>query len=353
MSSIDCNKEMKGYHAEEVTLSKPDQDEMRARRDSGRSRLKNGLTKAGHPLPKEFSSQGSYAMYTMVHDDQCDYDIDDGIYFEIEDLTYTDGKYLGALDARSRIRNALKDERLTYDAVVKTNCVRQNYPDGYHIDIPVYRTLRSKDALGNEVVEYELASGDEWVKSDARAVTRWYNGAVGGGLKTGEADNIQMRRLTKLTKKMARSRIAWKAKTTSGICISKLIVDYFRTVSGRDDDALHETWKAIKAKLDVSFQINHPVLTGKNLAAWDDEGVSFFYDCLADALKNLEALDEQGCTREKALKAWGSVFNTSYFSDQVSMNQAAAKSLLQPATALTGLTFPSKPVIPNKSSGFA
>lgn len=353
MSSIDFNKEMKGFHADKVTLSNPDQAEMRSRRDNGRTRLDNGLAKAKHPQPKEFSSQGSYAMRTMVEDDQCDYDIDDGVYFEKDELKDADGNHLGARDARSRIRNALKDDRLAYDATVKTNCVRQKYPDGYHIDIPVYRITRKKDLWDNEVVEYEHASGDEWVKSDARAVTRWYNDAVGDELKAGENDSSQLRRLTKLTKKMARSRIEWKAKTTSGICISKLIVDNFNAKPGRDDDALQATWKAIKTSLDISFQIKHPVLTGRNLAEWNDEGVTFFRNCLADSLKKIEVLDEPGCTREKALKAWDNVFNTNYFSEQLSTNQAAAKSLLQPAAVASGLTFPTKPVIPNKPSGFA
>ena len=102
MTTIDCNKEMKGYHADEVNLSNDDQTEMRNRRDSGRTRLKNGLAKAGHPLPKEFSSQGSYAMRTMVQDDACDYDIDDGVYFDKEDLKDANGNYLGAREARTR-----------------------------------------------------------------------------------------------------------------------------------------------------------------------------------------------------------------------------------------------------------
>lgn len=96
MTSIDCNKEIKGYHADEVNLSNEDRREMRGRRDSGRTRLKNGLTNAGHALPKEFSSQGSYAMRTMIQDDACDYDIDDGVYFDKEDLKDADGYYLGA-----------------------------------------------------------------------------------------------------------------------------------------------------------------------------------------------------------------------------------------------------------------
>lgn len=354
MTSIDCNKEMKGYHADEVNLSNEDQTEMRGRRDNGQTRLKNGLTKAGHPLPKEFSSQGSYAMRTMVQDDACDYDIDDGVYFDKEDLKDANGDYLSARNARTRVRNALKDDRLAYDAVVKTNCVRQEYPDGYHIDIPVYRTIRSKDIWGNEVVEYELASGDDWVKSDARKVTRWYNDAVGSELKAGQSDTSQLRRITKLTKKMARSRAAWKKKTASGICISKLVVDHFVARPGRDDDALRDTWKAIKAQLDFSQRISHPVYADKNLAEEGSEDVIFFRGCLSDALETLKILDEYDCTRKKASDAWDKAFNTDYFSVQVAKDDAASKSLLRPAAAAAaGLTFPSRPVLPNKSSGFA
>ncbi|MBW8849738.1 MAG: hypothetical protein JF600_03050 [Xanthomonadales bacterium] len=354
MTSIDCNKEMRGYHTDEVTLSNDDQAEMRDRRDNGRTRLKNGLTKAGHPLPEEFSSQGSYAMRTMVQDDACDYDIDDGVYFDKEDLKDANGNYLGARDARARVRSALKDDRLAYDAVVKTNCVRQQYPDGYHIDIPVYRTIRSKDFWGNEVVEYELASGDNWVKSDARKVTRWYKDAVGSELKAGQSDTSQLRRITKLTKKMARSRAAWKKKTTSGICISKLVVDHFVARADRDDDALRDTWKAIKAQLAFSQRIGHPVYADKNLAEEGDECVLFFRDCLGDALELLKVLDEHDCTRKKVGGAWDKVFNTDYFSLQLAKDVTAAKSLLRPAAAAAAsLSFPGRPVVPNKSSGFA
>jgi hypothetical protein len=355
MTSIDCNKEIKGYHADEVNLSNEDRREMRGRRDSGRTRLKNGLTNAGHALPKEFSSQGSYAMRTMIQDDACDYDIDDGVYFDKEDLKDADGYYLGARAARSRVRYALsRDDRLAYDAVVKTNCVRQQYPDGYHIDIPVYRTARSKDILGNEIVEYELASGDDWVKSDARKVTRWYNNAVGSELKVGQSDTSQLRRITKLTKKMARSRAAWKNKTTSGICISKLVVDHFVARPERDDHALRDTWQAISWQLILSQRIRHPVYANKNLAEEDDECVVFFRDCLGDALGTLKVLDEYDCTRKKANEAWDEVFNTDYFGAQISEDAALAKSLLQPAAAVSAsLTFPGRPVVPNKPSGFA
>ncbi len=354
MVSINCNKELRGYHSTEVTLSNNHQKEMRGRRDNGRTRLENGLTKAGHPLPEEFSSQGSYAMRTMVQDGECDYDIDDGVYFNKGELKDDDGTDLSALQARQRVCKALKDDRLAYNAELKTNCVRQQYPTGYHIDIPVYRTIRAEDIWGNEVIEYEHSSGDEWLKSDARKVTRWFNDAVGSELKTGESDTSQLRRLTKLTKKMSRSRSSWKKKTTSGICISKLVVDHFVSVADRDDEALYKTWKAIKFKLAISLQIDHPVYLGKLLASYDDKGVSFFSDCLNDSLEKLKVLDQSDCAREQALKAWNTVFNTNYFTNQASKSEASSKSLLQPAiTASAGLVFPDKPVVPNKSSGFA
>lgn len=353
MSNIDCHKDIKNYHSDEVVLSQIQQREMRERRDNGQIRLKNGLTRAGHPLPTMAAPQGSYAMRTMVQDDENDYDIDDGIYFDIDNLVDKDGYDLEPRAARERIKKALYDQRLAYDATVKNNCVRQIYPAGYHIDLPVYRIQSSNNAWGEETVKYELASGDEWIESDARAVTQWFKYKVSQDINSGDTDHSQMRRVVKLIKKMARSRKVWKSKTTSGICITKLVVDHMVNYTGRDDNSLRSTMKAIKAALDISRQIRHPVLN-KNLAEWDDEKVEFFRTCLSDNLKHLEVLDTYDCTRAKALKAWKEVFDTDYFDIQINEVQTAAKSLLQPASvASAGLTFPNKPIIPNKSSGFA
>ena len=292
---------------------------MRGRRDSGRTRLENGLLKANHPLPYLVASQGSYAMRTMAQDSESDYDIDDGVYFEYEDLLDNKGNELEPKAARKRVKNALYDERLAFNAQVKNNCVRQYYPAGYHIDLPVYRTTWSQDFLGNETVKHELASGDEWVVSDARAVTKWFNGHVTQELKSGDLDISQLRIVVRLTKKMARSRKAWKNKTTSGICITKLVVDHMVYVTDRDDEALRATWQAIKNILAISRTVRHPV-QAKNLAEWDDEGVGFFKDCLIESLKHLEALDKSDCNHEMAMKAWNKAFDTDYFSYLINDN---------------------------------
>jgi hypothetical protein len=316
MTILNCHDEMTDYHGDEVTLQKPDQDEMRERRNAGRTRLNTGLERDGHPLPVVQASQGSYAMRTMHQDEQTDYDIDDGQYFDKDDLQDADGVALTPYAARERACTALKqDDRLKYPAKIKDNCVRQIYPEGYHIDMPIYRVSYHQNGSGDEVAVYEHASGDEWVKSDARAVTAWYNGIV-GELNSGQTDGSQLRRITRLTKKQARSRIAWKSKTTSGICMTKLVVDHFVASPSRDDESLHETWTAIHRKFVGSQHISHPVLTGQYLAEHGDAEVIYFRDRLAEALKTLQALSKDGCTRADARKAWDEVFGTTHFSDQ-------------------------------------
>ncbi|SCK37596.1 hypothetical protein VAR608DRAFT_3470 [Variovorax sp. HW608] len=314
MADIDCHGEMTAFHRDEVTLSSAQQKDMRERRDNGRTRLQNGLTVADHPQPREVKSQGSYQMRTMVQDSGNDYDIDDGTYFEQDDLKDSNGTALSPVAARQRVCDALKwDGRFKQEATVKSNCVRQEYAVGYHIDVPVYRVVKTVNGSGESVEHYELASGDDWVKSDARAVTRWFNDLV-GELNQGESDGSQMRRVTKLTKKFAR-RESWKDETTSGICITKLVVDHFVHKETRDDLALRETWKAIESKLLASTEVKHPV-NSANLAEHGDEEVVFFRDCLSSALKTLQVLDSAETTRKKAREAWDEVFDTTFFTDR-------------------------------------
>lgn len=309
---FDCSKEMKNFHGDEVTLSTTTRDEMRDRRNNGRVRLNKGLERDGHNPPAYFA-QGSYAMHTMVQDDAKEFDIDDGAYFSLAELTNADGVELTTKQAKERVCEAIRqDQRLKEPADVHDNCVRQVYPAGYHIDIPVYRIKTSKDGADKTVETYELATKDTWEPSDAREVTRWFFRQIDAA--GDEDDRAQLRRVVRLTKSFARSRDGWSEKTGSGITLTRLVCDEFSKSPGRDDEALRKTWRAIETRLLKSRVVAHPV-NAKNLANEGDEKVGFFLDKLSDALEDLKILDTS-CTRREARQAWDATFDTTYFTRQ-------------------------------------
>jgi hypothetical protein len=312
MSVFDCGQDMTKFHNDEITLSKDDQGEMRKRRNTGRRRLEIGLEEAGHPQPELTCSQGSYAMHTMVQDADCDYDIDDGIYFAEDDLVDELGLPLTPQEAKERICAALsRDKRFASPAEVLSKCVRQVYNEGYHIDMPVYRIREERDGEDGVQEIYELAGNGGWDASDARATTRWFKGKVADLNKAKVGRGDQMRRVVRLTKGFARSRGGWKELTTSGIVITMLVVDHFVPCDGRDDEALLETWKAVRDRLKKSTEVAHPV-NATNLAEDGNAKVTFFKDKLDWALGELAVL-EKGCTCSEARQAWDSVFDTDYF----------------------------------------
>jgi hypothetical protein len=291
---FDCSNEMSKYHADQVTLNLEDQQEMRGRRDAGRTRLINALQADTRPAPMEWSSQGSYAMRTMHQDPQNDYDIDDGVYFAKASLVDANDVELTPLAARTMVCDALtRDERLKHPAKVKDNCVRQVYPEGYHIDMPVYRIDATANILGESVVTYDIV----------------------GELNEGQADGSQLRRIVRLTKKQARSRMSWKSQTVSGICMTKLTVDHFVAKDGRDDEALYHTWNAISSALALTQHVDHPIVGQKALAQHGDSDIKYFHERMKEALKTLAIITLDKCTRKEARQAWGEVFNTGYFGE--------------------------------------
>lgn len=304
----DCAKDVLAFHDEKVTLKKPEQDNMRGRRDATRTRLKTQLQKEGKPLPKEFIKQGSYAMLTMVQDDGNDYDIDDGVYFTQASLKGPNGGDKAARVARQMICEALKgDDRFSQEPEVKKNCVRVFYTAGYHIDLPVYR-IRDDDE------DYELASGSDWVHSRAADVEDWFNKA-NQELSPDETNGRQFRRMVRLLKKFAKSRESWKPLIASGFSITILAKEKYVADKDKEDWSLRETMRGIYNRLLFNLEVDHPVTPGAKVTNGpDDVKMRFFRDKLEWALKELEVLDETDCTPKKALKAWDKVFNTEFFS---------------------------------------
>ena len=324
---FDCSDDVLGYHDDEVTLPQPERDEMRERRNANRDRLKDGLKKAKKPAPLEFKSQGSYAMRTMTQHPEKDYDIDDGAYFAKEKLVGPKGGEMSALEARQMVRDALDDGSFKTPPEVRTNCVRVLYDAGYHVDVPVYRRVVTVDAAGKEQIHHELASA-EWKRSDARDVTKWFEEE--NDRQSPDSDNGgQLRRIAREVKKFARSRSSWSDRNLSGFGITKLVTECFRANAQREDEALYDTMRAIRDRLNLDLVVKHPVTPGDTITDGDeDPKAKFLRDKLSDALEWLEPLMGQDCTSERASECWDKVFKTTYFSERLAKRvrgESAAK----------------------------
>ena len=254
----DCNDDVLAFHNDEVTLPQPLRTAMRDRRNANRKRLKDRLKEKSFPLPQEFIKQGSYAMLSMVQDEDNDYDIDDGVYFAEEDLKDKDGNPLSPKATRQFVCDALQDDRFKKQPKVLKNCVRIYYNEGYHVDMPIYR-IRKSDG------EYELACGDQWTVSLAADVEKWFYDT--NDAKSPDTENgRQFRRIVRDTKKFARSRNAWKNEIASGFTITKLIEECYLADEHREDVALRETMRRMHDRLTISLEIWHPTTPGARLA---------------------------------------------------------------------------------------
>ena len=306
----DCSSEMAKYHNEKVRLSEADKDKLRGYRDANLDRLKKGLEKNSDPAYKDHILQGSYAMHTLNQHPDNDYDIDVGIIFDREDLKGSQSGDKIALVARQMVCDAMQDDRFNTPPEVLKNCVRVYYEDGYHVDMPVYRQY--EDMYGDIV--QELASSD-WEESDPEAITEWFNDEV-IDKSLDIANGRQMRRITRLIKKWARSRSSWIMP--SGFIISVLVDERYVSKEGRDDEALYETLKAIRNRLSRDKQVYNPV-NGDLISDGKESQLQAMYDELDKALnETLYILEDMNCTHEQAMKAWSKFFSDDFFKDQIS-----------------------------------
>jgi hypothetical protein len=350
---FDCADDVLVHHDGKVTLPQAERNDMSGRRNANRDRLKKGLKDARKPAPREFVSQGSYAMKTMVQHAAKDYDIDDGVYFDKEVLVGDRGAEMSALQTRQMVRDALDDGSFKTPPEVRKNCVRVHYGAGYRVDVPVYRRITTTDVWDNATYRHELASSD-WKRSDARQVTEWFekqNNAQSPDIDNGR----QLRRVVRQIKKYARSRDSWKGQILSGFGITKLVIECFRA-NAREDRALYDTMKAIRDRLNLSLVVAHPVTPNETITnGTDDARARFLRERLTEALDALAPLFDWTCTRSKALKCWDKVFAISFFSEREQQTAKAAASLLRGASvapAAGAFTFPNAPRVDNKPRGF-
>lgn len=313
----DTNEQLLRFHRQCVWMNDAGRADILTKAKANRRRLRNGLERDGKPSPFGSRTQGSYAMRTMIQNDAGDFDIDDGAYFKKEALVGERGAPMSALAARQMVCNALQDRRFAEQPSVHHNCVRIYYGGGYHVDVPVYRRLRTENPFtGVPTYSYEIASSD-WKASDALNVTKWFmdQNKAKCSDSSDNGDKGQFVRVVRLTKAFARSRSYWRGKIASGFALSRLVSDYFVETAKRDDIAFRDVLRAIHARLGYNDAVRHPKLD-EDILPTGSAKTKFLRMKLGDKLPLLDMLDDAACTHEQAMGAWDDFFYTDWFSNQ-------------------------------------
>jgi len=141
----DIQKQFIDFH-DEIKLKRfGENKELREKRDIIIDKIKDGVKtkfeEKGKEVPiLEFVDQGSYAVDLGITPEDKDYDIDEGVIFDLYKEDYTD-----SLELKKLIRDILEHHTST-SPKIKNPCVTITYSlDGepaYHVDLPVY--IKSK-----------------------------------------------------------------------------------------------------------------------------------------------------------------------------------------------------------------
>lgn len=107
--------------------------------------------------------------------------------------------------------------------------------------------------------------------------------------------NQQLRRIARFVKAFARSRSSWALP--DGI-ISTLVCDVYKSHPTREDIALHDTLKALLARLKANVHVDNLVQLGTSFTAYERrrKEVERLRDCLEEKLPSLEALHRSDCS---------------------------------------------------------
>ena len=225
-----------------IKLSASKSNQLKTGRDALRTDIRDWFSEKDKKQPK-FCWQGSFAMKTTVNPITGDYDLDDGVY--LQGYSNNENEWPSTTSVHNWVKTAT-DGRTSLDSTDKNTCVRINYADGYHIDLPIYIMKDDEPYLAHK--------SNGWVLSDPKAFTDWFIDKVND-------NDEQLRRLVRYLK-------AWKEYNNvplKGIEITILVAENFDGYDNRDDKALFSTIERILNTLDKNFSCVKPVAPGEDL----------------------------------------------------------------------------------------
>ena len=178
------------------------------------------------------------------------YDLDYGVYFT--EIGNEDKKQ--KIDTwHSWVYNAVDDHTNT-PSNSKNTCVRVNFADGHHIDLPIYYVEDDITSLAHK--------SKGWIESKPTEFTEWFNGKA--------KDNQQLRKIVRFFKawKNFRETKNTNLKFPSGFALTILAVNNF-IADDNHDIAFSETVKNIQSTLKSKFECKRPT-TPKDENVFED-----------------------------------------------------------------------------------
>lgn len=323
------HKHLNTFYEEHVRLGRVRSGELAKHREVCLKLLREGLYKlgekrrrrGGYPVYVRDINQGSYAMRTLNQHPLKQYDIDVAVIFRKEDLPEQ------ALKARQRVAEALRSSLNNFATkpLARTNAVTVWYTKGEHVDLAVYR--ESTDSGGQPILEH---ASSQWRRRDPDAVNEWFNQQVErlspNAASGATVEKGQFRRIVRLVKAFARSRVSWELP--GGMILSTLVAEVYQSDSHRDDIALYKTLIALQSRLRESKEVHSPIAQNESLTSKQGFAaqVSRLLEKLDFILPHLEVLKDPACLEERALTAWGWVFHHPYWREQARLARHKAQS---------------------------
>lgn len=280
-----CNKLFTEFNST-IRLKDAKRKSLKKSRKSLRKKIKDYFkeNKRDEIKPK-FSGQGSFVLDTIVEPIPVEvevdgekktllfYDLDDGVYF------------IGDKEERKSVQtyhswivNAIQGHTQT-GLIDKNTCVRTEYADGHHIDMPIYFKEENKTP--------ELAhKAKGWIESDPLAFQQWFEEKVKG--------KPQLRRIVRYLKAWSNFRENQRKDKpmVSGFILTILAANHYLE-NDRDDISLKETLILIKDKLDTSFSCYRPTIPWNEDLLSDYNHKDYFMECLQNFIDSaIDALKE-------------------------------------------------------------
>jgi hypothetical protein len=270
-----------------IRLGAEKRKSLRRSRNANRERIREYFKddlKREIPL---FHGQGSYPMHTIITPEDCDYDLDDGVY--LQGLGTDPDKW----PAASTVHKWVVDATAGYTKEPpqdKNKCVRARYAADYHIDLPIY----ALNAEGKPLIFDKGA--DMPYESDPRAYTEWFQGEV-------NEKGAQLRSVTRYLKAWRDHHRTTGAGAVSGLGCTILVVSHF-VASTQDDIAFVETVKQIYRHMEEKGTIKKPTFPFEELTSWWDETKRANFMSKLESLKDrcVDAMEEED--KSVASKIW-------------------------------------------------